>query len=190
MLLTGRSDWASRARRLREHGMSVSAADRHRSDVVVLEEYSEVGFNYRMTDIQAAVGLVQLGKLDRIVARRRMLAARYQGLLADLDGALVAADPPYGTSNFQSFWLLLPDGFPVSRNELLASMSAIGAAARRGIMAAHREPAYAGSTDARLPVTDRLTDRSLILPMFHEMTDEQQLDVVNIIRKEAGLSLL
>jgi perosamine synthetase len=190
MLLTSRDEWAARAKRLREHGMTLSAAARHERTDLVLEEYDEVGFNYRMTDIQAAVGLVQLEKLDSIVARRRELADRYRHLLADLDGAMTAADPPYGQSNFQSFWVLLPDDFPITRNELLMSMAAAGISGRRGIMAAHREPAYAGRSPVCLPCTEHLTDRSLILPMFHEMTEGEQVEVVNIIRKEAGLSLV
>jgi perosamine synthetase len=190
MLLTSRQEWGERARRLREHGMNVSAAARHLSTDVILEEYEEVGFNFRMTDIQAAVGLIQLDKLDQIVARRRALASRYRELLADLEGALLVGDPPYGESNFQSFWLLLPGSFPISRNELLASMAAAGISGRRGIMAAHQQPAYRHQAPVHLPVTELLTDRSLILPLFHEMTEEQQLDVANIIRKEAGLSLV
>ena len=65
MVTTDDAEWAARLRRLREHGMNVSAADRHASAQPVLEAYLETGFNYRMTDIQAAVGLVQLGRLDR-----------------------------------------------------------------------------------------------------------------------------
>ena len=77
MVTTDDAQWAQRLRRLREHGMNVSAAQRHASSKPIAESYLEVGYNYRMTDIQAAVGLVQLGKLDAIVARRRELAARY-----------------------------------------------------------------------------------------------------------------
>ena len=77
---------AARLRRLREHGMDVSAAERHRSQQPVIEHYIEVGFNYRMTDIQAAIGLVQLGKLGQMVARRRVLAQRYQELLSEYPG--------------------------------------------------------------------------------------------------------
>ncbi|HEY2675175.1 MAG TPA: DegT/DnrJ/EryC1/StrS family aminotransferase, partial [Rugosimonospora sp.] len=110
-LTLDRADWAGRLRRLREHGMSVSAADRHTSTQPVFEAYLETGYNYRMTDIQAAVGLVQLAKLDAMVARRRELAARYSGFLSDVDGLTPVVDPPYGQSNFQSFWVLLDERF-------------------------------------------------------------------------------
>src|SRR5690606_19134021 len=84
MVTTDNADWAARLRRLREHGMSVSAAERHASDKPVIESYLETGWNFRMTDIQAAVGLVQLGRLDGLVAQRRELAERYHRLLADI----------------------------------------------------------------------------------------------------------
>ena len=187
MLTTSDPDLAARARQLREHGMNVSAADRHRSRQPVLESYLEVGFNYRMTDIQAAVGLVQLGKLDAMVQRRRELADRYRDLLADVPGLRPVRDPAWGTSNVQSFWVELGDGYPRSRNELLAALAEGGVSARAGIMAAHRQPAYAGHPHAGLPVTERLTDRTLILPLYHAMTEDEQQTVVGVIRRVAGL---
>lgn len=187
MITTSRPDLASRLRRLREHGMSVSAADRHASDRVVIERYLETGFNFRMTDIQAAVGLVQLSRLDAIVARRRSVAARYRELLADVAGLELPTDPPYGETNHQSFWAVLPEEFPVGRDELLDRLLADGISARRGIMASHLEPAYEGHPHGDLAVTERLTRRSLLLPLFHEMTEDQQDHVAASLRREAGL---
>ncbi|HUD38896.1 MAG TPA: DegT/DnrJ/EryC1/StrS family aminotransferase [Streptosporangiaceae bacterium] len=195
MVVTHDGDVAARLRRLREHGMNVSAAERHASAQPVIERYLETGFNYRMTDIQAAIGLVQLGKLERLVARRRLLAARYTEMLADIGGLVAigdprhASDPPgacYGTTNYQAFWVLLPPDFPVSRDELLRLLADAGVSARRGVMAAHLEPAYEQQAHAPLPVTERLTADSLILPLFHELTDEQQEQVVSVIKVAAG----
>lgn len=194
MVTTDDPEWATRLRRLREHGMNVSAADRHASDKPVLEAYLETGFNYRMTDVQAAIGLVQLAKLDTMIARRRSFARRYQELLADVPGLRPVTDPAHGTTNYQSFWVLLEDGFPVSRDELLAELAAQGVSARRGIMASHLEPAYgqdadripAGFPAEGLPVTERLSRDSLILPLFHTMTEEQQDHVVAVLRRAAA----
>jgi perosamine synthetase len=185
MLTTDRPEWAGRARRLREHGMNVSAAERHRSQQPVLEQYVETGFNYRMTDIQAAIGLVQLGRLDAMVERRRQQAARYHELLAEVPHVSPVRDPEWGTTNYQSFWLLLMDGFPVTRDELLHRLAAQGISARRGIMAAHREPAYRGHPSPALPATERLTERSLILPLFHTMTKADQERVVAVLEETA-----
>ena len=144
MLVTPDSGIAARLCRLREHGMDLSAAARHASRQPVIEHYTELGFNFRMTDIQAAVGLVQLGKLGRLIARRRLLAQRYQQLLAGIPGLRTIVDPGYGTTNYQSFWVKLPDGFPISREELLRRLAEAGVSARRGIMAAHLEPGLPG----------------------------------------------
>ncbi|MEV7511629.1 DegT/DnrJ/EryC1/StrS family aminotransferase [Streptomyces sp. NPDC091201] len=186
MLTTDDGQWAERLRRLREHGMNVSAAQRHASSTPIVESYLEVGYNFRMTDIQAAVGLVQLGRLDEIVARRRALAARYGELLAGVPGVRPVRDPAYGEGNFQSYWVLLEPDFPVGRDELLAVLSEAGISARRGIMASHLEPAYAGHGAAALPVTERITRDSLILPLFHTMTAAQQDRVVAVLRDRAG----
>jgi perosamine synthetase len=185
MVTTDRADWAGRLRRLREHGMDVSAADRHRATQPVIERYLEVGFNYRMTDIQAAVGLVQLAKLDLMVQRRRSLAERYQRMLAEVPGIRTVADPPHGTTNFQSFWVDLDDFFPVGRDELLGLLYANGVSGRRGIMATHLEPAYAAHPRAPLPVTERITAQTLILPLYHTLTEVEQARVVAVLTAAA-----
>ena len=181
MIVTSDATLAARLRRLREHGMDVSAADRHRSSQPVIEHYTEVGFNFRMTDIQAAVGLVQLGRLGAIVARRRELAQRYTRLLSGVPGLQIIRDPDYGLTNFQSFWVLLPEGAAVTRDDLLRILADAGISARRGIMAAHLEPAYQGLATTALPVTERLTADSLILPLFHQMTEAEQDLVVSVL---------
>ncbi len=183
MLTTDNPEWSARARRLREHGMSVSAADRHSGGGTVIEEYLETAFNYRMTDIQAAVGIVQLSRLDGIIARRRELAAKYHEMLADVPGLGMVRDPSWGTTNYQSFWVRLPDDSPLSRNDVLAALAANGVSARRGIMASHLEPAYAGHPRVDLPVTEDFTGRTLILPLFHDMTESEQHQVSEALSK-------
>jgi perosamine synthetase len=173
MLLTQDAALAGRLRRLREHGMAVTAHERHTSRTVVVESYDELGFNYRMTDLQAAVGLVQLGKLEAIVAERRSLAERYHDALADVPGLFLPSDPPYGTTNYQSYIVRLDDELPVERDAVMQELLDQGIATRRGIMAAHLEPACRDVPAADLPVTERLTRRSLILPLFHGMEAAQ-----------------
>ncbi|GAA1749524.1 DegT/DnrJ/EryC1/StrS family aminotransferase [Luedemannella helvata] len=186
MVTVDDAEVATRLRRLREHGMNVSAADRHASAQPVLEAYLETAYNYRMTDIQAAVGLVQLGRLDGIVAQRRAIAERYQELLADIDGLTPVRDPAYGTTNYQSFWVLIEPSFGATRDEALAELAANGVSARRGIMASHLEPAYAGHPHVALPNTERITRESLILPVHHALTEDDQDHVVAVLRKLAS----
>lgn len=188
MLTTSNAEWAERARRLREHGMSVSASDRQASVLAPAEEYLEIGFNYRMTDMQAAVGIVQLGRLSEIVRRRREIADGYSAALADIDGLRPVGDPEWGTSNFQSYWVEVESEFPTDRDGLLEALARADVSARRGIMATHRQPAFwaAETGDAPLDVTERLTDNTLILPMFHQMTGEEQVRVIEVLRASAA----
>jgi perosamine synthetase len=179
MVTTDNADWAARLRRLREHGMTMSAADRHAVGGVVLEGYDETAFNYRMTDMQAAMGLVQLRRLPGMVARRREIVERYYTLLDGLPVRPVR-DPGHGTSNHQSFWVELPDDAPAVI-DVLGALATAGVSARRGIMAAHLEPAYAGHPHQPLPVTEHLTRRTLILPVHHELTEADQRVVVDAL---------
>ena len=178
MITTGNADWAARVRRLREHAMSVSAVERHLSVLPPAEEYLELGFNYRMTDIQAAIGIVQLDRLDSIVQRRREIAGAYQQAFSGIAGLRVVADPPDAESNFQSFWIEVSPPFPLDREGLLAHMASQEISARRGIMAAHRQPVYKGHPSGLLPVTERLTDSTVILPVYHQMTATEVARVI------------
>ena len=188
MLTTNRADWAARARTLREHSMSVSAADRHGSLLAPAEDYLEVGFNYRMTDLQAAVGIVQLGRLAAVLERRRDIAARYVAGLSRLPGLRLVSDPPYGTTNFQSFWVEVLPNFGTTRDGLLEKLAEAGISARRGIMAAHRQPAYRwrDSGGGLLQHTERLNDRTLILPVYHELDDDGLDRIIGAIRTAAA----
>ncbi len=187
MLTTSNPDWARRAARLREHAMSVSATDRHSSVLAPAEEYSEVGFNYRLTDLQAAVGVVQLGRLPEVVARRRANVALYREALRDLPGLRLVDDPAWGTSNFQSFWIEVQRDFPLDRDGLLAHLAGDSISARRGIMSAHRQPAHRGrdAGEADLSVTERLADHTLILPLYHQLEDSDRDRVIESIRSAA-----
>ncbi len=182
MLTTSRGEWADRAKKLREHAMSVSAADRHGSILPPPESYDEVGYNFRMTDLQAAVGLVQLGRLDEVVAQRRALAHRYSEAIATIPGLRAVADPEYGTCNFQSYWVEVEDAYPLDREGLLTALAEAEISARRGIMAAHRQLPYDDlASVGSLPNTERLTDNTLILPLYHELTEAEQDRVIAVL---------
>lgn len=183
MLTTSNPGWAARARTLREHAMSLSAAERSASVLAPAEAYTEVGYNYRMTDLQAAVGLVQLERLDAVVRRRRELAAGYAKAFAEIEFLRPVTDPPWGESNFQSYWVEVLPGFGTDRNGVLEALAGADISARRGIMAAHLEPAYRhrDTGSAPLEVTERLSANTLILPLFHEMTESEQSRVIEAV---------
>lgn len=186
MLTTSRGEWADRAKKLREHAMSVSAADRHGSILPPPESYDEVGYNFRMTDLQAAVGLVQLDRLDEVVAQRRTLARRYSDAIGQIPGLRAVADPEYGTCNFQSYWVEVEDEYPLDREGLLTALAEAEISARRGIMAAHRQAPYRHlASEGSLPNTERLTDKTLILPLYHELTEADQNRVIAVLVNNA-----
>jgi dTDP-4-amino-4,6-dideoxygalactose transaminase len=188
MLTTSSAEWAHRARTLREHAMSVSAADRHASVLPPAEQYTEIGFNFRMTDLQAAMGLVQLGRLPAVVQRRRALASNYAKAIGDVAGLRLVADPPFGATNYQSCWLEVGSQFRTDREGLMAALAEADISARRGIMAAHRQPAYAGADHGHAPLTNTeyLTDHTLILPLYHQMSDSEQARVIDVLRAGTG----
>jgi perosamine synthetase len=179
---------AARLRRLRQHGMSVSDLARHGSSKIMSESYDEVGYNYRMTDMQAALGMVQLRRLDEMLAKRRKLARRYTERLASVSWLVPPQEPSGLKHNYQSYMMRLTSDAPVSRDELMQRMLDRGVSTRRGIMAIHREAPYRGAWDKLLPVTNMLTDSGIILPLFHEMTDDEQEYVLDCIEQASGSS--
>jgi perosamine synthetase len=142
MITTSDEGIADRIRKLRQHAMSVSDLARHSSSQIVTESYPEIGYNYRMTDMQAALGLVQLQRLDEMIARRRYLASRYSEALAQFDWLVPPAEPSGLRHNFQSYMVRLKDNAPLTRDQLMQEMLDRGISTRRGIMAIHREIPY------------------------------------------------
>ena len=183
---------AERLRRLRAHGMSLSDLARHNSREVVVESYPERGWNYRMTDMQAAIGLCQLEVLEHILQRRRELAERYTSALAQVPFLETPYEPPYADRTWQSYCIRLTPGSPVDQGELMALLLQDGIATRRGVMATHLELAYApggpdladGVTDLsphaapHLPHTEAASREALMLPLFPDLSEADQDRVI------------
>lgn len=184
MITTQDGELAGRLRRLRQHGMTTSDLARHGATHVTFESYDEVGFNYRMTDLQAAIGLEQLTRLDGMLSRRRHLASRYTMALNRIGWLQPPYQPEGLRPNFQSYMTRLSPDAPLTRDELMQILLDQGISTRRGIMASHREPPYAdGNWSSRLPQTEAATKDTMILPLFHQMTEEQQDYVIDCIRQ-------
>jgi perosamine synthetase len=166
MLTTDDPQLDATLRLLRQHGMSVNDRERHGSNQVIFEEHSVLGFNYRMTDIQAAVGREQLKRLPEILAERRQIAAWYDEALAEIPGVDPPHRPSWARSNFQSYVVRLPDH--ADQRAVMQAMLDQGISTRRGIMCAHRERPYAGTYD--LPWSEHSQDRHIVLPLFPGMT--------------------
>jgi dTDP-4-amino-4,6-dideoxygalactose transaminase len=196
MLTTRRADLDARFRLLRQHAMSVPDTARHAARQVIFESYPELGFNYRMTDIQGAVGREQLKRLPSMLERRRALARRYLEGLAGLPGLTLPAEPEWARSNWQSFCVRLEDG--VDQRDFMQRLLDRGISTRRGVMCSHREPAYPagtwtcrGGTTAcdcsggrcqRLVESERAQDEGVILPLFDQLAEGDQDRVILAVR--------
>jgi dTDP-4-amino-4,6-dideoxygalactose transaminase len=183
MLTTANADLDRSFRLLRQHGMSVPDAVRHSSDRVIFESYPVLGYNYRMTDIQAAIGREQLKRLPEMVARRRRLAARYDEQLQSIADVSVPVERGWARSNWQSYAIRL--AARVDQPTLMQQMLDAGIATRRGVMNAHREPSYppgswrAGSALER---SELAQESALVLPLYHQLTEQDQDRVTAALR--------
>jgi perosamine synthetase len=180
MLTTSSAAWDRLFRLWRQHGMSIPDTVRHGATTVIFEDYPMLGYNYRMTDIQAAVGRVQLRRLSAIIARRRALADRYRGLLQHVAEVCPPAEPLWARSNWQSYCVRLPAN--VAQRPVMQAMLDAGVATRRGVTCAHLEPACA-SIPRRHPLTvsEQAQAECLLLPLFPQMTDQEQEHVVHAL---------
>jgi perosamine synthetase len=182
MLTTTDRDLAERARRLRTHGASVSALSRHEAKGIVFEEYAELGFNYRMSDVQAAIGAAQLPKLDGLLACRRTIADRYDEAFRQLTAVQLPARPAYAEHAFQSYGLLLTPACGRDRDDVLRALVERGISCRRGIPPIHREPLYQNRFGpVSLPVTEEVASRSLFLPMYASLSAADQDRVIDVV---------
>jgi dTDP-4-amino-4,6-dideoxygalactose transaminase len=178
MITTDNAEFASRLRRFRHHGMSISDIERHKSNKIIIESYPEIGYNYRMTDIQAAMGIAQLKKLPFILKKRREIATQYNEKLKDIKCIRVPFFPDHVNHNYQSYWIELLNSAPVSRDVFMEKLLKKGIATRRGIMAIHKESCY-NMYSVKLPNTERIASNTVILPLYPSMTDEEVQYVIN-----------
>jgi len=186
MITTPTEESAVFLRRLRQHGMSVADVERHSSPIVVREEYLEIGFNYRLTDIQAAMGLVQLERLPSILRERELRRRWYDELLAPFDWIGCPVVPGNRTWNVQTYAVRLHGFDAARRDRVMQELRDREIATRPGVMTAHREPAYQ-HLGVSLPTSEMASDGSLALPLFNELTQSQAervtMALVDISRK-------
>lgn len=187
LITTNNAAYADRLRLLRQHGMSVPDTVRHGAKKVIIETYVEVAYNYRLTDVQAAIGIEQLKRLDWIVEQRRAIAARYTAALAGHPWLTPPFEPNYATSNFQSYAVQLTADAPISRHDLMQLMLDQKIATRRGIMLSHMEPAYTGRLLPNgLSQSEAASANSIILPLYPQLTLKEQDQVLDALFSESA----
>ncbi len=184
MITSSNSDFIERIKILRQHGMSVNDRKRHESGKLLFEDHLELGYNYRMTDIQAAIGIRQLEKLDRIISERRKIVLRYIKELKDIDCIKLPVEKEGYFSNYQSFSIYLKKDCPVGRNELMQKLLGAGISTRRGVTTSHRETAYKSEyKDLHLPVSEDAADNSIMIPLYIPMRNEDTDLVISKLRE-------
>jgi dTDP-4-amino-4,6-dideoxygalactose transaminase len=183
MLTTDRADMAERIRSLRNHGGTGPVPGSDPTRPYAMGTFNSIGFNLRLSDIQAAVGVAQMAKLDGLLAERRRLAARYGDLLSGFaELALPQIDPGH---SFQSYVVRLVDGNRMHRNAVMDALAAQNIQTRPGTHAVHRLGYYVhkyGLKPEQFPKACLGEDTTITLPIFPRMTDDQQMFVVEAVR--------
>jgi perosamine synthetase len=186
MLTTARADYDRKFRLWRQHAMSVPDVVRHGARKVVFESYPEIGFNYRMTDLQAAVGRVQLTRLASMIEERRRVAREYASNLSLIDGVDVPIEPMWARTNWQSYCVQLPPW--CDQREVMQRLLEEGISTRRGVMNAHLERPYRQeAASAHLPRSERAQQRGLILPLVPSMTPSQVQHICRSLERSVRL---
>lgn len=163
--------------------MSISDRERHCSKRVIFEGYPVIGYNYRMTDIQGALGVEQLKKIEKIVKKRREIAIAYTKGLEGVDWLKVSEEPAYCKTNWQSYPVRVLKNAPMKRDRLMQRLLDAGIATRRGIMNAHQEKAYSSyASCGSLRSSERARDEVILLPIYYTLKDSQINKVIKEIR--------
>jgi dTDP-4-amino-4,6-dideoxygalactose transaminase len=184
MITTDDRELAARLRLLRHQGMSVSDLERHAAERVIVEEYPVIGYNFRLSDLQAAVGIAQLEKLDAFLDRRRAIAQRYEAALSEMPALGPPRAPAYATPNWQSYLVRLRGADRAARDRLLDALARRGVATRPGLMAIHAQPCHAGALIAgSLGHTEAAAAQTFILPIYTDLTEADQGIVIEALRE-------
>ncbi|HEX2053878.1 MAG TPA: DegT/DnrJ/EryC1/StrS family aminotransferase [Actinomycetota bacterium] len=185
MIVTDDASLAERARALTHHGASISDVRKHQAgslSTLLSEEFAEVGYNYRLTNLQGAVGLAQMSRLEDILIRRREIASRYNEQFAGMPYVIPPFVPSGAAPNWQTYALRIAEDSPVGRDQLAQDLLDAGIACRPGLIACHRQPAYRGF-EQHLPQTEQALRTVLTLPIYPQMTLEEQDYVVGMVRR-------
>lgn len=187
MITTNDAALASTCSQLRNHGASVSEEERHRgARPYLLPDFDLLGFNYRMTDLQGAVGLVQLKKLGKFVAERQKWAEFYISNLSEVDWLQLPQPPNQGQHAWQSFVTLVDvQTAPMSRNDLMDKLQHAGVSSRPGTHAVHMLGYYQntfGFQPSDFPGAQMANDQSMAIPLHNQMTLDDYLYVIEVIK--------
>lgn len=170
MLTTSDVEFANQVRRLRQHGTNSAS-----------EGFCEVGFNYRLTDLQAAIGIEQLKKIPQFLVTRRQQAAYYNKAFSNHPLLSPPKEHIGMVSNFQSYQLRISPEAPISRDNILSKLVEAGISAQPGIKPIHHQPVYRDYAKLSLPETEKAAQEVIMLPLYHSLTQEEQNYIIDIV---------
>ena len=183
LLATNSARIARTVQTLRAHGASISVKDRHESKKVLFESYPLVGYNFRMSDIHAALGISQFSRIEKLMTKRLHLAIRYNKALARHPRINIPFVPTGYTHTYQSYMIRIKDGSKI-RNHIMQTMLDAGIASRAGVMASHLEKPYKTMYPGlKLPETEKAASEAIILPLYPQMTKQEQDYVIDQLKK-------
>lgn len=184
MITTNDEALAEKLRLLRNHGMSIPGYDRHSSTSSVQEAYLDYGYNCRMTDIHAAIGVVQMNKIDAVIEKRKKIASRYDNGFAKMENVMVTVVPEHIKTNYQSYILRFVSDVPNYCDIIIKELSEAGVASKRANMTIHKEPCYENEYGRlSLPVTEDIAKSSILLPIYPSMTIDEQDRVIQAMKR-------
>jgi len=181
MVTTNNESYDEQLRLMRHQGMSVSDLKRHKSKKVMIEDYPIVGYNYRMTDMQAAIGIEQLKKLPNMIERRRAIADYYHLGINDLDWLTMENEKDYCRTNWQSLPVRIADHFAKSRDEVMQMLLNEGIATRPGVMNCHQEVPYRCDCWS-LPNSEKAREQTILFPIYHSLEDEEIKRIISVLK--------
>ena len=170
-------------RLLRHHGMSVSDLERHDSKNLIFEDHIILGYNYRLTDIQAAIGIAQLKKVKNIISKRRKIANRYFEILKDIEEIILPVEPEFAKSNWQSFCIRFCDN--LERNKIMQHLKSQNISTKTGIMCSHLDTVYKiepWRSVGELYKSKKARDQTLLLPLFNDLKYETQKHIGSTLK--------
>lgn len=188
MVTTNDDHLAEQVKRMRNHGASVSEEERHRGPrPYLLPEFEMLGFNYRMTDLQGAVGLVQITKLDRFINERAKMAAEYLKDLADLQWLRMPEEPSEGRHAWQACVTYVdPITAPMPRNQIMEALQQQGIATRPGTHAVHMLKYYRqrfGLRPEDYPGARDCDQNTMAIPLHNKLLPGDYAYVVSALRR-------
>lgn len=182
MITTNNDEYDSFFKLSRQHSMTKTAVSRHQSNKVSAPNFVSTGYNYRMTDIQAAVGIQQLNKMPEIIEKRRLIDKKYREAFKDIKWLELPFETDYAKSNWQSYALRVKNDAHVSRDDLMQYLLDNGVSSIHGIMNAHQYKPYDNS-NFNLIESEKARDEVILLPFYQDLTDEQITEIAELIRK-------